>query len=132
MNSPKYLRIQGRETSWITKKPLGVFSLCWRQVQNNIFSEEDKAKFVEANDWFVQNLPYPPFYGENNDDADANTVGAITYFKNNANGAAMLERLAPMLALLDKYQIPFDIVYTDSVGKILYEDDFQVGVIDDT
>ena len=130
MGLPKYVRIQGRETSWVTKKPVGVFSLGWRKVKNNIFSEEDKAKFEEANHWFVENLPYPPFYGESNDDPNANAIGAITYFKNNSNGKIMLERLAPILELLDKYQIPYDIIYTNYAGKIIYEDAYQIGVID--
>lgn len=100
-------------------------------MHDSTFSEEDKAKFIAANAWFVENLPYPPFYGENNDDPDANTSGAITFFKNNDNAKLMLERAAPMLALLDKYQVPYDIVYTNYPGKMIYEDAYQVGVIDD-
>lgn len=130
MDLPKYVRIQGRETAWVTKKPVGVFSLCWRKVRDSIFSEEDKEKFIEANDWFVKNLPYPPFYGENNDNPDANTIGAITYFKNNANAEIIFERLIPIFELLDKYQIPYDIVHTNNAGTIIYEDEYQVGVID--
>lgn len=130
MNLPKYVRIQGRETSWVTKKPVGVFSLCWRKVKSDIFSEEDKVKFIEANQWFVENLPYPPFYGESNDDHNSNAIGAITFFKNNANGKVMFERLVPIFELLDKYQIPYDIIYTNYVGKIIYEDEYQVGVTD--
>ena len=130
MNLPKYMRIQGRETAWITKKPVGIFALCWRNVYNNVFSEADKEIFISVENWFVENLPYPPFYGENNDDANANTLGAITYFKNNDKTDAMLERLAPALELLVKYKIPYDIVYTDYAGKIIYEDEYQIGVTD--
>ena len=43
----------------------------------------------------------------------------------------MLEKIQPLIDLLDKYKIPYDIVYTDYVGKIIYEDDYQVGVIDE-
>ena len=130
MNLPKYLRIQGRETSLQTKKPTGIFALCWRNVYNNGFSDADKEIFMQVEKWFVENLPYPPFYGENNDDANANTDGAITYFKNNDKTNDMLNRLLPVLALLDKYQIHYDIIYTNYVGAIIYEDDYQVGVID--
>lgn len=42
----------------------------------------------------------------------------------------MLERIQPLIDLLDKYDIPYDIVYTNYVGKIVYEDEHQVGVID--
>jgi len=130
MTLPKYVRIQGRETAWITKKPVGIFVLCWRNVKNGKFSEEDKEKYIKAEKWFQENLPHPPFYGENNDDANANTKGAITFFKNNDNAKIMFERLAPMFELLNKHQIPYDIVYTDFAGEIVYEDDYQVGVVD--
>ena len=40
----------------------------------------------------------------------------------------MLERLNPAIALLDKYQKPYDVVYTNFVGSIVYEDNWQVAV----
>ena len=126
----KYVRLQGRETSYITHKPVGVFTLCWRRIKEGAFSEIDKNKFIEADNWFVENLPYPPFYGKNNDDPNANINGAICYFTTSYANKIM-ERFYPVLELLDKYQIPYDIIYTNYPGKIIYEDDFQVGVIDE-
>ena len=58
-----------------------------------------------------------------------NPHGAITYFKTE-NSDVMLEKIQPLIDLLDKYDIPYDIVYTNYVGKIIYEGDYQVGVID--
>ena len=131
MHLPKYVRLQGRETSYITNKPVGIFTLCWRRIKNNMFDETDKNKFIEADNWFVENLTYPPFYGQNNDDPTANINGVICYFKTTyANNIA--ERFNPIFELLDKHQVPYDIIYTNYPGKIIYEDDFQVGVIDDT
>ena len=130
MKLPKYVRIQGREIAWVTKKPIGFFGLGWRRVKDNTFNEEDKEKFIQADKWFEDKLPYPPFYGENSDDATANSGGAITYFKNNENANIMFEGLMPILELFDKYEIPYDIIYTNYVGKIIYEDEFQVGAVD--
>lgn len=130
MLSLKYVRLQGRETSYVTKKPVGIWTLCWRRIKNGVFSEEDKNKFIEADNWFVENLPYPPFYGENNNDPNANKDGAICYFRTQyAN--KIWGRIEFVFELLDKYQTPYDIVYTNYPGKIIYEDDFQVAVIDD-
>ncbi|MBP5794046.1 MAG: hypothetical protein J6W46_10475, partial [Spirochaetaceae bacterium] len=61
----KYMRIQGRELSFKTKKPAGLFALCWRRIRDGIFSTEDEALFREMDTWFRANLPIPPFYDEN-------------------------------------------------------------------
>ncbi|MBQ3253178.1 MAG: hypothetical protein IJA65_01360 [Acholeplasmatales bacterium] len=126
MNLPKYMRIQGRETAYKTKKPVGIFVLTWRRVRDNIYSEEDKKIYYDIDKWFKDNLPEPPFYGDENNN---NQYGAVTWFKTE-NVGIMLEHIKPLIDLLDKYNVPYDIVYSNYVGKIIYEDEYQVGVID--
>ena len=53
------------------KETLRVFSYLW------IYSEEDKNTYLAVDKWFKENLPEPPFYGNNND----NQQGATTWFK---------------------------------------------------
>ena len=125
IGNKKYMRIQGEELAYKTKKPVGVFVLTWRRVRDGIYSEEDKNTYLEVDKWFKENLPEPPFYGDNND----NPLGATTWFKTN-NSDIMLEHIKPLLDLLDKYNVPYEIAYSDNPGKIIYEDDYQVGVID--
>ena len=43
--SYKYMRIQGRENSYITKYPKGVFSLCWNLIRDNVLTENEKEMF---------------------------------------------------------------------------------------
>lgn len=126
MQLPKYMRIQGREIAYKTKKPVGIFVLTWRRVRDNIYSEEDKNTYYQIDKWFKDNLPEPPFYGDINGN---NSQGAITWFKT-GNSKVMLDHIKPLIDLLDKYNVPYDIVYSNCVGKIIYEDEYQVGVID--
>ena len=51
----------------------------------------------------------------------------ITFFKCEST-LEMLEKLKPAIALLDRHQKPYDVVYTNFVGTIVYEDDWQIAV----
>ena len=47
MKLPKYVRIQGREIAWKTKKPVGIFVLNWRRIRDNIYSPEDVKLYTD-------------------------------------------------------------------------------------
>ena len=126
MKLPKYMRIQGRELAYRTGKPVGVFVLNWRRIRDGIYSKEDSDLYEETHKWFLEHLPEPPFYGDNND----NPQGAVTWFKTEAY-EEMSEKSEVLTGLLDKYNVPYDIVFSDYVGKIVYEDKWQVGVVDE-
>lgn len=126
MKLPKYMRIQDRETAYRTGKPVGVFVLNWRRIRDGVYSKQDSDLYEETHKWFLKHLPEPPFYGDNND----NPQGAVTWFKTEAY-EEMEEKANVLTSLLDKYNIPYNIVFSDYVGKIVYEDKWQVGVIDE-
>ena len=126
MKLPKYMRIQGRELAYRTGKPVGVFVLNWRRIRDGIYSKEDSDLYEETHKCFLEHLPEPPFYGDNND----NPQGAVTWFKTEAY-EEMSEKAEVLTCLLDKYNVPYDIVFSDYVGKIVYEDKWQVGVVDE-
>jgi len=52
----------------------------------------------------------------------------ITYFKTE-NAEKMIVRLLPIIRLLDRYNIAYDVIFTNQVGKIVYEDEYQVAAI---
>lgn len=126
MKLPKYMRIQGRELAYRTGKPVGVFILNWRRIRDGVYSKDDSDLYDKTHKWFLEHLPEPPFYGDNND----NPQGAVTWFKTEAF-EEMSEKSEILTGLLDKYNIPYDIVFSDYIGKIVYEDKWQVGVIDE-
>lgn len=115
----KYMRIQGREDSYVTKYPKGMFSLCWNLIRDNILEENEKELFFSIDEWFKENLPEPA--------PCINHEKVITFFKCE-NTEEMLSKLEPAIALLDKYEKAYDIVYTNFVGTIIYEDNWQVAV----
>ena len=115
----KYVRIQGRENSYMTKYPKGIFALGWNLIRDGVLSEEEKNLFISIDDWFKENLPEP--------EPCKNQEQVITFFKCDTT-EEMLEKLQPAIALLDKYGKPYDVVYTNFVGEIVYEDKWQIAV----
>lgn len=115
----KYMRIQGREDSYVTKYPKGIFSLCWNLIRDKAMSDGDEKLFVSIDDWFKENLPEP--------DPCKNHECVITFFKCETT-EEMQQKIQPAIDLLDKYGKPYDIVYTNFVGTIVYEDEWQIAV----
>ena len=115
----KYMRIQGRENSYITKYPKGIFSLCWNLIRDKVLTGEEEQLFVSVDEWFKAELPEP--------EPCKNHEAVITFFKCDKT-EHMLKKLEPVINLLDKYDKPYDVVYTNFGGTIVYEDEWQIAV----
>ena len=115
----KYMRIQGREDSYITKYPKGIFSLCWNLIRDKVLTAEEEQLFISIDEWFKAELPEP--------EPCKNHEEVITFFKCDKTGH-MIKKLEPAIKLLDKYDKPYDVVYTNFVGTIIYEDEWQIAV----
>ena len=115
----KYVRIQGKELAANTMHAKGVFSMCWQLVQKNIMSEEDAGLFKEIDSWFAENLAWPP--------QCKNREKVVCFFKTE-NTEEMMKMIRPALWLLEKYNHPYFLVYTNTPGEIVYEDQYQVVV----
>ncbi len=85
-------------------------------------TEDEEELYFDIDDWFEVNLPNPPFY------ADGNSVGAVTWFKYSAS-SEMLKRLEPLCHILTKHGVEWVAAESSDPGTVMYEDDFQVGVI---
>lgn len=115
----KYVRIQGRENSPITMYPKGIFGIFEQMIQDKKTNKKDQKIFKETDDWFKEHLPEP--------EQCINGEKVITFFKAAAT-REMRNVLTPALQLLDQYMCPYDVVYTNSVGTIVYEDEWQIAV----
>lgn len=115
----KYVRIQGRELAENTKYAKGIFSMCWQLIQDEAMEEEDAELFKEIDKWFSEILPYPP--------QCMNREPVVCFFKTE-NSDEMMKLIRPALWLLEKYDHPFYVVYTNTPGEVVYEDKYQVAV----
>ncbi|NRQ31592.1 hypothetical protein HII36_07010 [Nonomuraea sp. NN258] len=101
--------------------PVGIFAACHHLRMGGRLTPADDRLFADVDNWFIARLPYPPYY------ADGNTIGAVPWFKPAA--ASLMVALAPLESLLRRYGIPYDVVRSDDPGTLVYEDDFQIGVL---
>lgn len=119
LNNYKYLRIQGRELAANTMYAKGVFSMCWKLIQDDVMEEEDADLYKEIDAWFAEILPFP--------EPCMKKERVVCFFKTE-NSEEMLKLIKPALWLLDKYHHPYYVVYTNDPGEIVYEDQYQVAV----
>lgn len=115
----KYVRIQGKELAENTHFAKGIFSMCWQLIQDEVMEPDDEDLFRKIDDWFSEELPYPP--------QCRNQEPVICYFKTE-NSVEMMKMIAPAMWLLDRYNHPYYVVYTNYPGEIVYEDKYQVAV----
>ena len=113
----RYVRIQGQELAPNTMYAKGIFSMCWQLIQNDVMDEEDAGLFREIDGWFAENLPWPP--------QCRNQEPVVCWFKTE-NSEEMLRMIRPALWLLERYNHPYFLVYTNTPGEIVYEDKYQV------
>jgi len=118
----KYVRIQGKELARNTMQGKGIFSMCWQLIQNDTMYEEDKELFKEIDGWFAEHLPWPP--------QCKNQEPVVCWFKTE-NSDEMMKMIRPAMWLLERYNHPYYVVYTNFPGEIVYEDQYQVAAVAD-
>lgn len=101
---------------------VGVFVAVDHLRRADRLSEDEEELYFDIDDWFNANLPNPPFY------EDGNSVGGVTWFKRSTS-LGMLKRLEPSCEILTKYGVEWVIAESSDPGNVIYEDEFQVGVI---
>lgn len=119
----KYVRIQGREIARFTDYPNGVFGIFRDFEKKHVMTEEDELLYKDVVDFFTTTLPFPPMCG---------TGEKVVCFFKTENSEEMMKYMKPMLWLLERYNHPYDVVYTNFPGNIVYEDEYQIVVtVDD-
>ena len=85
--------------------------------------EAYEAEWLEATyAWLNQNLPCPPF------SSSGWCRDAVSWFKDDAGDA--IGRMWGIVSLLREHGLPVRLLRSRNPGKILYEDDYQVVVVE--
>ena len=113
----KYVRIQGKELAENTMHAKGVFSICMQMLRDDVMIEEDADLYKEIDDWFAKELPWP--------EPCKRQEKVICWFKTE-NSDIMMKMMQPVMWLLEKYNHPYYVVYTNFPGEVVYEDKNQV------
>ncbi|MCR5387771.1 MAG: hypothetical protein K6E56_00840 [Lachnospiraceae bacterium] len=115
----KYCRIQGKELAANTRTGKGIFSMLHQMSADGVMEQEDADLFHEIDEWFSDELPWPP--------QCKRQEKVICYFKME-NTDMMMKMVKPLMWLLERYEHPYYVVYTNFPGDIVYEDDYQIVV----
>ncbi len=115
----KYMRIQGSALAENTMYAKGIFSMCWQLIKGEEMEQEDKDLYLAIDAWFAKNLPWPP---------PCKRQEKVVCFFKTENYDEMMKMMRPALWLLEKYNQTYYLVYTNTPGKIVYEDKYQVCV----
>ncbi|WP_410647323.1 hypothetical protein [Amycolatopsis sp. cmx-4-54] len=87
---------------------------------------EQEAFRRANNDWYDANFINPAHVDPNVYDAEINP-GAAAWFK--ATARVFIERVDGYLAILEMHEIPCVTVRSANPGRIVYEDEYQVVVV---
>ena len=113
----KYCRIQGKELAANTRSGKGIFSMLHQMVTDGVMEDEDVGLFDEIESWFFENLPIPP--------QCKRQEKVICYFKTE-NSEMMLKMINPLLWLLERYNHPYYVVYTNFQERLYTKINFRL------
>jgi len=88
-----------------------------QMIQDEVMDEEDRDLYKEIDGWFAEHLPWP--------EPCKNQEAVVCWFKTE-NADEMMRMIRPAMWLLEKYDHPYYVVYTNTPGEIVYEDQYQI------
>lgn len=121
----KYFRVHTSDIAYITQQPRGIFTAVWKLVEEKILTEEETAEYWKNRECFEKVLPVPPFYESGNKER------ATTWFKDTPQGQDIWKQMDFYRAMCKKYGTKLYRSETENLpGQVIYEDDFQIAVVD--
>jgi hypothetical protein len=121
MTSETFIRLQATYRGRLGVE-VGIFVAVDHLRRADRLTADEEELYFDIDDWFNAELPNPPFYD------GGNAERAVTWFKKSST-EQMRQRLEPLCRLLDKYGVKWVAAESTDPGAVIYEDQFQVGVI---
>ena len=100
----------------------GPFTEAARLRNEGVLEDYETQQVEEIFGWFNNELPCPPWSSMNW------TQNAISWFKD--SGQTFVSRMYDIVAILREHGIQTRVLKTESLFKILYEDEYQVIAVD--
>lgn len=120
----KYYRVHTEDIAYLTQQPRGIFTAIGKLVDAKILSEDEEKAYWRNREYFERKLPVPPFYD------DGNPQRAITWFKDTEEGNRIYKEMEFYRSMASKYGLKlFKTECKEIPGDIIYEDDFQIAVV---
>ena len=120
----KYYRVHSEDIAYLTQQPRGIFTAIYKLVEAKILSEDEEKEYWRNREYFEKELPVPPFY------ENGNPQNAITWFKDTVDGNRIYQEMEFYRNMASKYGLKLLMIECEEIpGDIIYEDDYQIAVI---
>lgn len=120
----KYFRVHTKDIAYITQQPRGIFTAIGKMVDLKILTIEEEKEYWKNREYFEEVLPVPPFYDQGNHDK------ATTWFKDNEKGNGIYRQMDFYRNMAAKYGLELYRSECEQLpGDVIYEDDFQIAII---
>jgi hypothetical protein len=119
-----YLRFVVAEIHHASGKQLGVFhAVRYLREDGELFPhEEDQHDLVKK--WFSKNLDTPTRFTASKPPLGRKQSKAISWFKETAK--EHIARIRILVAILENHGVSVQMLKTDRVGYVVYEDEYQI------
>ena len=121
---PTYIRFVVAEVHGVSRKELGVFHAILRLREEGRLQAHEVHLHDSTRQWFNDNLEKPTRFTASKPPHYRKPNKAISWFKDSAS--AHIAHMRDLVAVLENHGVPVEMLKTDRVGYVVYEDEFQV------
>tara|TARA_B100001989_G_C24452133_1_gene419560 strand:- start:19 stop:387 length:369 start_codon:yes stop_codon:yes gene_type:complete len=121
-----YIRFEIDKRDTRSGRPTGMFTLAYDLIEDIDTENYQRAKIKELLNYFGDKLPVPTKFAKGKNTYHKNKHG-ISWLKSEAT--EMVSKFWELKIILEEYGHHIIVTKQDYVGKIVYEDDFQVVAI---